>query len=139
MTKSKRFKCLPFAALIMSIVGVPALTAGAVDCPAFTSEMVDAALLSMNIDGDSVTTNIGLVFDDRAVPEIFCTFTDIPLTRVFVVFADALGAGVGVGLPSVNFVQHVVLSPLTDQEVRACRSEVLRSFTWKQYCAPVLP
>ncbi len=139
MTKSKRFKWLRFAVLGTSIVGGPTLTAGAVDCPAFTAEMADAALLSMNINGNSVTANVGLVFDDRSASEIFCTISDVPFTRVFQVFADPIGAGVGVGIPSSSFVGHHVLSPLTDQEFRACRSEVLKSFAWKQYCAPALP
>ena len=27
---------------------------------------------------------------------------------------------------------------LTDAEVRACRAQVLASFTWKQYCKPLM-
>jgi hypothetical protein len=104
--------------------------------------MVDAAAMAYGLyPGDRVVAE-----DDPTFPVIYCHIdeeTGLPFNSFSVdVNSSELYAAFVIGKRLVETEPHVdtQLSSFAEQlslgQMRACRAAILRSFVWKNYCAP---
>ena len=119
-----------------------ALAAGPARCPAFTSEMVDAAAMAYGL-GPWVTGTAG---DDPATPSLFCHIEGIPdpiRFEVEVNYSDdnafVIGRGLAEDIPNLDTRLFSIAEELTLSEKHACRAAVQNSFVWRNYCVQLLP
>ena len=119
-----------------------ALAGGSANCPAFTTEMVDAAAMAYGL-GPGVTGTAG---DDPATPSIFCHLEGVPYPisfKVEVNYSADDAIVIGRGLTEAELLLDTRLfsyaEQLTLSEKHTCRAAVQSSFVWKNYCAPLLP
>ena len=135
--------------VLVALVFAPTF-ASAGGCPAFNSSMVDAAMLATEYSQPEPVE--GEAMDMPSEPMIYCNFSngDDGYFEVFVGFleehepptnaAHLLGRHPDGFLddPSVYATQlRTLVLNLSEAEMRACRAQVLASFTWKQYCKPL--
>lgn len=115
----------------------------AADCPAFTTEMVDAAAMAFSLyPGIDVDT----VEDNPSVPSISCILREEGAGARFVVDVNSSGdgdvhvQGIGRMEDTPDYDTHLFsgADELSLTEISACRKLVLKSFVWKNYCAPAL-
>ena len=145
---------IPFIAglLLLALIVLPAY-AVAGGCPAFNSSMIDAAFLA--IDYSQQNPLVGTAEDSPADASINCYLqTDadaVFLLRVGICEGEC-GAGAGKGEAQIIGLSPDDMAPgadystqlrtrvfsLTRAEQQACRAQVLASFTWKQYCKPLM-
>ena len=138
--------------LILALMVLPtyAIAGG---CPAFNSSMIDAAMLAS--DYSQQNPLVGAAEDSPAEASIACYLqTDadgIFLLRVGICEGEC-GAGAGKGEAQIIGLSPDDMAPgadystqlrtrvfnLTRAEQQACRAQVLASFTWKQYCRPLM-
>jgi len=111
---------------------------GASACPAFTSAMVDAAAMALKL-----YSGIGGITaeDDPTEPFIFCQIDEGGFNgfRVEVNDSDAFVWGWGQRESSSTDFDTQLYSEaeqLSLGQMRACRAAILKSFVWKNYCAP---
>jgi hypothetical protein len=157
MTKSKNlsWSTLAVAGLAVSSAAVIGLwvssspaAAGGPACPAFTSEMVDAAAMAFGMPPGSIATVE--VRDDPSLPSVYCRF-ERPLSAGgdrFVVDVNdgSTGEAFVVGRhrsedePEVNFRPELFsfAEDLTTGQKHACRAAVQNSWVWNSHCAPAL-
>ena len=136
--------------LLLALLVAP-INASANGCPAFNSSMVDAAMLATEYSQPEPVE--GEAMDMPSEPMIYCNFSngDDGYFEVFIGFleehepptnaAHLLGRHPDGFLdnPSVYATQlRTLVLNLTEAELRACRAQVLASFTWKQYCKPLM-
>ena len=116
---------------------------GASACPAFTSAMVDAAAMAFKLyPGVHVIAE-----DDPTIPSIFCQIDSQGVNGFRVEVNDpelyyAFVMGWGRRESSSNDFDTQLYSEaeqLSWGQMRACRAAILKSFVWKNYCAPELP
>lgn len=139
--KNRLFKALAAGVFSLSLIGGSAAEAGqSRGCPVFNAAMVDAAALVVNL-GRNVT--VGRVLDEPSTGTIECrifqtfgssTFqVEVNDEEVFVTGRSIVGGSIQTNLSSSDRggrslrVRH------------ACRAQVLRSFVWREFCAPELP
>jgi hypothetical protein len=118
--------------------------AGAGHCPAFTSSMIDTAILATEYNQEEPIE--GFAEDYPAEPYIFCVFynEDWGYFSVFVGFYEdeeregneAYVFGRSPIWRDTILQTHVY--GLSKAEMRACRAQVTASFVWKKYCKPLI-
>ena len=113
-------------------------------CPAFTAAMVDAAAMAYGLDSNAHSNTVA--GDDPDVPSIFCTIdSSVGLNKfeVEVNYSVSVSAFVSgqheqeggpLNAELSSWAENISLS-----QMRACRKVILKSFVWKNYCAPALP
>ncbi len=143
MTRCKMFKGLVFAVLGLSFAGGPVFAAGPVGCPAFTAGMIDAALLSLRSQHVVRPITVELAIDDPSGPTARCRLNDTSSPGRFLTLISEPTEGAELFVFDVDtliiIVEHTTAPGLSTQELHACRSEILRSFTWNRYCVLALP
>jgi len=136
---------LSAAVVGLSVLSAPA-AAGGPDCPAFTTEMVDAAAMAFGLSSDAMVSS---VINDPSTPSIGCHLSSVPVgsfvlavnTQFFTHEASVVGLNgqeEGHPVPFDAFLFSFA-EGLTLSQEHACRTVVLNSFVWKNYCAPALP
>ena len=113
-------------------------------CPAFTSSMVDAAAMAFGLFPGGYTSVTAE--DDPTIPMIYCNIVGSPTVFTFSAevnysdpnFAIAFGKGAQEDTPSYDARLYSGAEDLSIAEMRACRVEILKSFVWKNHCAPFL-
>ena len=150
MMKVTFFKVLALGLLPLALISGPADAAGRSGCPAFNSSMVDAAALASRISGSLPGVFVdGFAEDEPETPLIICQFG---FSSSFSGVRGAFAVRVGVtedgmqaelsGFHDTDFEERTLLETfitnLTIGQLHACRAEVLQSFVWNQYCAPML-
>lgn len=139
MRKTKIYKLLPIVVGGLALAAWSTIEAAPDGCPAFTSEMIDAAALAMRIDNlDFVDT----AFDDSTTPEMVCHIGGESEATLTVEVNEngsheARVTGFFIGTQG-RTVLEASASGLSVAEQQACRKEVRRSFIWKQYCVSAL-
>jgi len=128
----------------LSVLSAPA-AAGGPDCPAFTTEMLDATALAFGLLDMGNTVNA--VRDDPSLPSIFC-FLERPSNNAFFIVNVNDGGMHKASTHGVNSQEGGDLNAqlfslfegvLTTGQEHACRAAVLKSFVWQRHCAPALP
>jgi hypothetical protein len=129
----------------LSVFSAPA-GAGGPDCPAFTTEMVDAAAMAFRLPPGTM----GEARDDVRGPSIYCRFERPPSAGggVFVVDVNdtnaqeafVLGQNRTEDEPTINFRTQLAsfADGLSTGQGHGCRAAVLQSFVWNQYCVPAM-
>lgn len=154
MTKYRKLLWSALAIVGLStaaVVGLPVLSvpaaAGGPNCPAFTSEMVDAAAMAFGLPPGSM----GQARDDATAPSICCRFERPPSAGGGLFLIDVndgtaqealvLGRNRTEGEPQINFRTQLssFAEGLSTGEGHGCRAAVLQSFVWNHYCASALP
>ncbi len=140
MTRCKMFKGLVFAVLGLSFAGGPVFAAGPVGCPGFTAGMIDAALLSLRSQPVVRPITVELAIDDPSGPTARCRLS-VPGRFLALLSEPTEGAELFVFdvATGIIIVEHTTAPGLSTQELHACRSEILRSFTWNRHCVLALP
>lgn len=130
----------------LSVLSAPA-AAGGPNCPAFTTEMVDAAAMALGLPPEAM----GEARDDVSAPSIYCRFERPPSAGGGLFVIDVNDGGTHEALilgqnrtedePESNFRTQLYsfAEGLTTGEKHGCRAAVLQSFVWNRYCAPALP
>ena len=144
--KNQVFIC---SLLILTVTAVmikseDAIAGGNSACPAFTTEMVDAAAMAFGLTPDrAVTISVG---DDPSVPTIYCNIVGAPSIDRFDLEVNSSMTYVYGGHraeedPPLDFSAELFSygEQLSVSQMHACRSAILRSFVWRNYCAPALP
>ena len=153
MTKSRKLLWSALAVVGLSaaaVVGLSVLSApaaaGGPNCPAFTTEMVDAAAMAFGLPPGTM----GEARDDVRAPSIYCRFERPPSAGggLFVVDVNdgsadeafVRGENRTEDEPTINFRTQLrsFAEGLTTGEGHGCRAVVLRSFVWNNYCASAL-
>ena len=141
-------KILMVTGLLLFALLVAPINVYANGCPAFTSSMIDAAFLATEYS--QVDPVVGEANDSPNAPSIFCEFTndDDGYFVVFVGYEDdfeppgniahLIGSSPVNALPEFDTYMRTLVPNLTEAEVRACRAQVLASFTWKQHCKALM-
>jgi hypothetical protein len=109
---------LAAAVVGLSVLSAPA-AAGGPNCPAFTTEMVDAAAMAFGLPPGAM----GEARDDGSADEAFVR-----------------GQNRTEDEPTINFRTQLrsFAEGLTAGEGHGCRAAVLQSFVWNNYCASAL-
>lgn len=114
-------------------------------CPVFTAAMVDAAAMAFGLSpGGYSSIAVG---DDPSIPMIYCKIVGSPPAFLFNVevnysslnYAIAYGQGANEDDPDYDARLFSVAEQLSPAQMKACRKVILKSFVWKNYCAPALP
>ena len=112
--------------------------------PAFTAAMVDAAAMAFGLTPFAYSE--ATAGDDPDAPSIFCTIApssgdnkfELDVNDSVPVSAHVHGVhkeeGGDLNTELFSYVEDLSLS-----QMRACRKVILKSFVWKNYCAPALP
>lgn len=126
--------------IVFSSVPIHSIAGG---CPAFTSDMVDAAFLATEYNQEEPVE--GMAVDHPDLPFLFCEFVnnDDGYYVVFVGHNNKEPVGNKAHLyarsPRVrNTLLRTYLYHLSGAELHACRAQVVASFVWKQYCVPLM-
>jgi hypothetical protein len=145
------FRAASIKFLTLAILAVPLFSVSSTEdafagdgtaCPVFTSEMIDAAAMAFGLSpGIAVQAA-----EDPTIPYVVCEMSYLPAGNSFVLSVNEADSHV-----AYVFGEHAVeddrdydtnlfsySDELTPAEVRACRAVVLRSFVWKNFCAPAL-
>ena len=137
--KTTIFKTLALGLLSYTWVSGHSVEA-APSCPAFTAAMVDATMMAADISGPLHPDESSVATDDASAGHIGCFLkTDNSDTfEVYVTPDDILlvASYAGATLRTRIFLDGAEL--FTPTELHGCRSEVLKSFVWNQYCAPLV-
>ena len=121
-----------------------AIAGGPSACPAFTTGMIDAAAMAFGLSpgaGLSVA-----VEDDPNTPSISCIIVEA-LPNIFELEVNSSdpysafvrGQHAQEGGDNLNAELFSYGEQLSVGQMHACRAVILRSFVWKNYCAPLLP
>jgi hypothetical protein len=130
-------------AFVMFTLSTVITNAGGGGCPAFNAGMVDSAFLATEFNQEEPVE--GYAVDHPDLPFLFCEFVndDGGYYVVFVGYNDKEPPGNKVHLyarsPSIrDTLLRTYLYHLSEEEMRACRKQVVSSFVWKQYCMPLM-
>ncbi|MGB5179494.1 MAG: hypothetical protein WBP44_12275 [Gammaproteobacteria bacterium] len=113
-------------------------------CPAFNTGMVDAAAMAFGLSPGAYTSIA--VENDPTLPMIYCKIIGAPTSFVFRAdvnysdpnYAEVFGKGSIEDDPDYDTRLYSDALQLSPAQMRACRTEILKSFVWKNYCAPAL-
>ena len=119
------------------------------NCPAFTAAMVDAAAMTIRLPGPhEIGTGYLTVSasEDPTSPDVSCRIAvppsaggntfEVDVNYYIPNAAFVFGRGVAEDTPNYDTALSSYAEELSVPEMHACRSEVLNSFVWKNYCAP---
>ena len=119
---------------------------GKTSCPAFNSGMVDAAAMAFGLYPGGYSSIV--VEDDPTIPVIYCNMLGSPSPLIEFRadvnysepnYAEVRGEGIVEDDPNYDTFLNSAAGQLSKAQMRACRAEILKSFVWKNYCAPSLP
>ncbi len=144
------------AAAPLAFISGPAVAAGPASCPAFTAAMIDAAALVSRVGWTTFVPPEAPtdLLDDPVGPAIKCRIETVTVpgyglgTFEVEVWTDPFAGAKVTGEwihdsaendSVVTFVGSFAgKRDTTSRTMLACRSQVLQSFAWNQYCAPYM-
>jgi len=145
LIKSKLMLVCSIFTLAVTTAMIPSediMADAASDCPAFTPAMIDAAAMAFRLwQGVGVRAE-----DDPTIPTISCHLTEGGINH-FVLEVNLSGLNSAFvygehqaeGDPNFDTELYSYAEDLSLGQMNACRRAVLKSFVWKNYCAPALP